>query len=151
MVGHGHGAVLALLLGVLVAVPVPVVTVVLVALATAVRWGSPWLVAIGGAQGVLGPGGLVGPPLAAASAWLAAAALVLVVPGRTIVGGLATGVTAAFLVAGPAGDEGGGVRVLGTAAAVVVALLVSYQPRRRLPALVGVGLAVVATGLAVAA
>src|SRR5438128_1803905 len=49
-------------------------------LATLLRWGSPSLTAVAGSQAVLGPGGLVGPVVAAASAWLAAAALVLVAP-----------------------------------------------------------------------
>jgi hypothetical protein len=45
--------------------------------AATARWGSPELAAIAGGQAVLGPAGLLEPPLAAASAWCAALAVVL--------------------------------------------------------------------------
>lgn len=51
-------------------------------LATAWRWGSTSLEALAGAQAVIGPAGWTGPTPAAVSSWLAAAALVLAVPGR---------------------------------------------------------------------
>jgi hypothetical protein len=77
----GHVVVLAALLAVLVAQPLAVGAVLLAGLAVLERWGTPSLEAIVGAQSVLGAGGVVGPATAAASAWFAAAALVLASPG----------------------------------------------------------------------
>jgi hypothetical protein len=45
--------------------------------AATARWGSPDLAAIAGGQAVLGPAGLLEPPLAGASAWCAALAVVV--------------------------------------------------------------------------
>ena len=74
-------------------------TAALAGLAFAARWGTTSLDAISGAQAVLGPAGVVGPPLAAASAWCGAAALVLAVPGRWAAP--AFGLAAGLGVAGP--------------------------------------------------
>src|SRR5207247_2419053 len=75
------------------------------------------LTAVAGSQAVLGPGGLVGPVVAAASAWLAAAALVLVAP-RSPGPAIALGLLAADLVAGAAPPHFVAVRVVASAAAV---------------------------------
>jgi hypothetical protein len=124
-VAHGPGVVLVGLVALVVGSPVGGAAVVLAGVATWWRWDSAWLVPIGGAQAVLGPAGLVGPPAAAAASWLVAATLVLLTPHRSVGGALVTGAGAAFVVAGPAGVEGMGTRVLATAAAVGVALAVS--------------------------
>ena len=107
------------------------------------RWGSTSLEALAGAQAVLGPAGLVGPPAAAAASWLAAATVVLAAPrvpaSSPRVGGMggpagasgapnlvvaaACGATAAGVVAGPAPGGGLWVRVLATVVATLVALL----------------------------
>lgn len=72
--------------------------------AVALRWGTTSLDAIGGAQTVLGSAGVVGPPLAAASMWCAAAALILVkARGATA---LLFGITAGVIVVGPAAGVG---------------------------------------------
>lgn len=139
-----------MLIAVVLAYPAGIATAVLVAVATAARWGAPWLGAIGGAQAVLGPGGLVGPEAAAASAWLGAAALVLATPGRSYLAAIALGTTAAFLVAGPAGTGGILVRIVASVVLSALAVAVGRQPRRRLPAVVALVLAAVAAVLALA-
>jgi hypothetical protein len=140
--------VLAVLLATVLAAPIGIVTAALVALATWLRWGSTWLVAVTGAQAVLGPAAVVGPPSAAASSWLAAAALLLAVPGGSALAALATGATAALLVAGPAGVGGIPVRVAVTALATLVAFGVGRLRWRRVPAVLALLLAVGAVGLA---
>lgn len=132
------------------ATPVGGATIALVAWATALRWGSVWLVAVGGAQAVLGSGGVVGPAPAAASAWFAAGALVLGVPGGSIAAAVATGATAAFLLAGPSGTDGIAVRVAATLVLSLLAFGVGCLPWRRIPAVAGFGLAVAAVGFALA-
>ncbi len=118
------------------------------ALSFALRWGITSLEGIAGAQSVLGPAGVVGPELATASSWCAAAALVLVSPRdwRAAAFGLAAGIS----VAGPAAATGGDValRVL----ASVVGVGAAVAAGRLLPASVArpVGL-VVATAAAVLA
>ncbi|MDP8987220.1 MAG: hypothetical protein M3N11_02600, partial [Actinomycetota bacterium] len=69
-----------MLLAVAVASPAAAGAVLFAGLAVLERWGTASLEAVAGAQSVLGPGGVVGPTAAAASAWLAAAALVLASP-----------------------------------------------------------------------
>lgn len=73
-----------LLLGLLVALVLAsragAVAALLATSAVLVRWGSPSLTAVAGDQAVLGPAIVVGSTAAAASAWLAAAAIVLAVP-----------------------------------------------------------------------
>ena len=139
-----------MLVAVVLAYPVGIATAALVAVATAARWGSSWLVAIGGAQAVLGVGGLVGPEAAAASSWLAAAALVVAAPGRSYLASIALGTTAAFLIAGPAGSDGVLTRILASVVLSGLAVAVGHQRRRRLPALVALVLAAAAAGLALA-
>lgn len=141
----GHIAVLAVLLAVLVAQPAAVGAVLLAGIAVLERWGTPSLDAVAGAQSVLGPGGIVGPEAAAASAWFAALALVLAAPrlagddagpageragrrlppGGALVGALALGAAAAAAVAGPDFETGGLLRLGATAGAVLVAAVVS--------------------------
>lgn len=146
--GRGHGAVLAVLLAVVLASPVGIATAALAAVATATRWGSSWLVAIGGAQAVLGPAVVVGPARAAASSALAAAALVVAVPGRTIAGALAVGATAGFLFAGPAGLDGVATRAGATLACSLLAYGIGQLRWRRVPAIVALVLAAGAALLA---
>lgn len=132
------------------ATPVGVATVALVAWATALRWGSVWLVAVGGAQAVLGSAGVVGPAPAAASAWLAAGALVLGVPGGSIAAVLATGTAAALLLAGPSGTDGIAVRVAASLVLSLLAFGVGQLRWRRIPAAAAFVLAVSAVGFALA-
>jgi hypothetical protein len=103
-----------------------------------VRWGSPSLGAIAGAQAVLGPAGWTGSALAIGSAWLAAGALVLAaVPierTRAWVVAASTapfGIAAADLVVGPAPGGALALRVLGSA--VAVAITTAVARRRALP------------------
>ncbi len=90
----------------------------------ALRWGTTSLDAIGGAQTVLGPAAVVGPLLAAASTWCAAAALILAKAKGLAAG--AFGLTAGIIVAGPAGalDQ---VALRGVAAALGVGLALGAQ------------------------
>ena len=106
------------------------VVAVLAGTAVALRWGTTSLDSIAGAQAVLGPAGLVGPVVATAATWCAAAALVLARPGGWAAP--AFGVAAALGVAGPAPSSAGDVvvRVSAAAAGAVLALLVD----RRAPA-----------------
>ncbi|MDP8953338.1 MAG: hypothetical protein M3N37_00140 [Actinomycetota bacterium] len=171
----GHIGVLVALLAVLVAQPLAVGAVLLAGLAVLERWGSPSLEAVAGAQSVLGAGGVVGPATAAASAWFAAAALVLASPragggddgGGYDVGGpdapvgsqrrgsragalvvaLATGSAAALVVAGPELAVDLPVRLGATAAAVVVAAVVSSQRWQYLSAGLALAAAVAAAAL----
>jgi hypothetical protein len=139
--------VLAALLAVVVGSPAAVGAVLFAGLAVLERWGTDSLGAVAGAQSVLGPGGLVGPTAAAASAWFAAGALVLASPssGRNradatsptdddgarsprrrpapaaLMTALATGSAAAVAVAGPQYVTGLGLRLGATAAAVALA------------------------------
>ena len=96
----GDGAVVVFLLAMAAADAASVLVAVLVGAATVLRFGSSSLGALAGAQAVLGPGGVVGPARAAASTWLAAAALLVAAPGglQAVPYGLAAGA----LVAGPA-------------------------------------------------
>jgi hypothetical protein len=118
----------ALLLGGLLAVAAAPRTRVipLFALAgVALRWGTTSLTAIGGAQTVLGSAASVGPAPAAAACWCAAGALVLAAP-RSLAG-VAAGVTAAFVVAGPARVP---VRLGATLVALLAAALAMWLPAR---------------------
>lgn len=153
VLSRGDVVVLAALLA-LAAWHLPAVGAVVPALlASAWRWGSTSLDALAGAQAVIGPAGWTGPKAAAASAWLAAVALVLAVPGRrprlTTEGGgtggpsaaldasnlvlaIATGATAAVVIAGPAPGGAVWVRVLATVVATGLAFVVAARrtPRR---------------------
>jgi hypothetical protein len=151
----GHVIALVVLLAVLVAHPAAVGAVLLAGIAVLQRWGSPSLDAVAGAQSVLGPGGVVGPQAAAASAWFAAAALVLATPrlagddaeqapepkrnrrrpaGGTLVAALALGAAAAAVVAGPDFGSDIPLRLGATAVAVVLATMVSSLHRQNVTA-----------------
>ena len=129
----GDAVLLAALLGVSTGELVAAVTATLSALSLALRWGITSLEGIAGAQSVLGPGVLVGPELATASSWCAAAALVLVSPRdwRAVAFGLA----AAIGVAGPTAATGGDVALRVVASVVGVGAAVAAG--RFLPASVG--------------
>jgi hypothetical protein len=150
----GHVAVLAALLAVVAARPAASAAIALAAGATIARWGAGSLAAVAGAQAVLGPAGLVGPPRAAASSWLAAAAVLLTTPGpldarptgAALVCAAATGVTAATLVVGPSPVADPVVRALGLLGGLLLAVAVTLLPWRR----VVVGAALVAGALAAA-
>ncbi|MDQ3305980.1 MAG: hypothetical protein M3535_08390 [Actinomycetota bacterium] len=184
----GHVVVLAALLAVLVAQPLAVGAVLLAGLAVLERWGTPSLEAIVGAQSVLGAGGVVGPATAAASAWFAAAALVLASPRAdghdddmagdgdddhetpsrrrlsrlprlprlprprpaALVTAVATGSTAALVVAGPAFSVDLPVRLGATAVAVVVAAAVSSLRWQQATAALALVAALVAAALGAA-
>jgi hypothetical protein len=148
VVAHGPVAVLAVLVAVVLGSPVGWATAGLAFLAACWRWGSGWLVALVGAQAVLGPAGAVGPASAAASSWLGAAALVAAAPGSSVVGALAVGAGAGVLVAGPAGLDGAATREAATLALALLAFGVGRLRWRRVPALVGLALAVAAAVLA---
>ena len=105
----------------------------LAALSFALRWGITSLDGIAGAQAVLGPGGVVGPELATASSWCAAAALVLVSPRGWRAA--AFGLAAAISVAGPTAASGGDVALRVVASAVGVGAAVAAG--RLLPPAVG--------------
>ena len=99
----GDAFVAAALLALAVGDGIAAVTVVAAITATVVRWGSSSLTAVAGAQAVLGPAGVTGGVLDAASSWLAAAAVALTRgPGPPFV---PAGVLAGVLVAGIAIGE----------------------------------------------
>jgi hypothetical protein len=123
--------------------------------AALVRWGSPSLGAIAGAQAVLGPAGWTGSPFAVASAWLGAVALVLAAVSldRTsmVVTALSVApfaIAATDVVVGPARGGALALRVLVSVVALVVTTVVVRW--RSLPSVaVGVGaLALVCAGIA---
>lgn len=115
----------------------------LAVLATAIRFRTGTFDDLAGIQSVLGPAGTVGPATGAASAWLAAAALVLAaqpLPGaslraaagrverlRAATPALACGLFAAALAAGP-GPSDLGVRVLASVVALLLAVGVTLAP-----------------------
>ena len=150
MVAHGPALVLAVLVTVTLGYPLAAVTSGLAVAAATIRWGSGWLVAISGAQAVLGPAVVVGPAAAAASSWLAAACLVIAVPDRSIVPAVGVGVVAALLAAGPGGWDGVAVRALASVLAVAAAIGVARIGHVRMRAIGAVGLAALALGLAIA-
>src|SRR5207253_8473229 len=127
----------------------------------ALRWGSSSLGAVAGAQAVLGPAGWTGSAAAVASAWTAAAAVVLASPGERVpglprwLGPLAAavpfGLVTAVVAVGP--GPGGAVRlrvvasIVGTAAVMAVGRidgdwLTAARPR----AAVGLGVAALVLG-----
>ncbi|MGQ0616196.1 MAG: hypothetical protein ACT4PW_04270 [Acidimicrobiia bacterium] len=105
--------------------------------ATAVRWGTTSLDGIAGAQSVLGPGAVTGPTLAIASAWSAAAALLLAAPGPVAAlfarwgGAIAVpfGLTAGLVLAGP--GTGGPLALRAGAGLVAVAIGVRVVAARQ--------------------
>jgi hypothetical protein len=123
--------------------------------AALVRWGSPALGAIAGAQAVVGPAGWTGSTLAVASAWFGALALVLAAPpidrGRSIVNGLAVApfaIAAADVVVGPAPGGALALRVVASSVALAATVLVARW--RSMPSIaIGCGaLALVCAGIA---
>ena len=150
VVAHGPAVVLGVLVAAALGYPLAAATVGLALVATTVRWGSGWLVAVTGAQAVLGPALVVGPTAAAASSWLAAASLVMAVPDGSIVVAAASGASAALLLAGPGGWGGVAPRLVATVVLVAGAALIGRSGRTRLRALAATGLAVVAVALAFA-
>jgi hypothetical protein len=116
--------------------------------ATLVRWGSPSLEAIAGAQAVVGPAGWTGSNVAVAAVWLAGAALVLAsrprrrgTPLSTAIAAAPFAVAAADVVVGP---SAGGAIVLRVAGSVVAVVLAVAASRWRRGPDVACGLAVVA-------
>ncbi|MBW8827480.1 MAG: hypothetical protein JF603_14185 [Acidobacteria bacterium] len=124
----------------------------LAGLALGWRWSTGSLAAVAGAQGVLGPGLVVGPAAGALASMLVAVAMVVVTPGTaTLVWpslgpALATGSVAALAVAGMAGVPA--LRVLCTLAGVGAALAAGRLPWPRERVIVGLGAAAVAVLLA---
>lgn len=118
------------------------VAVLVASLATSVRFTTGTLDDLAGIQSVLGIAGEVGPPAAAASAWLGAAAVLLATRAPAAPGGdrdlrrfapaLATGTLAAALVAGPGPDQLA-LRVATSLAGVAVAVSITVLQRRRDP------------------
>ena len=133
------------------------IAVLLASLATSVRFATAALDDLAGIQSVLGIAGEVGPTVAAASAWLAAAAVLLATRAPAAPGGerdlrrfapaLATGTLAAALVAGPGPDQLA-LRVATSLAGVGLAVGITALQRRR-GALSGPSLAVVLGAVAV--
>lgn len=141
---------------------------VLAGVAVLVRWGSPSLGALAGAQAVLGPAGTTGSAAAAASAWCAASALVLVVRplapdpggarwlrvGVVLASTVPFGLAAADVVAGPGPGGSLATRVVASAVATVLGAVVVVRVHRRTRGRLrwaGVALGAVAVALAVAA
>ena len=100
VLSRGDALVLAVLLGVTAFDLASGTAAGLVAVGTLARLGTTSLAAAAGAQSVLGPSGITGPPSAALSAWLGAAALVLASPPGWAA--LPFGLTAALVLEGPA-------------------------------------------------
>jgi len=123
--------------------------------AALVRWGSPSLGAIAGAQAVLGPAGWTGSSLAVASAWLGAGALVCAAVSldrtSTVVTALSVApfaIAAADVAVGPAPGGALAARVLASVVALAVTTLLARW--RSLPSIaVGAGaLALLCAGIA---
>jgi hypothetical protein len=135
LTSSGDALVLALALGLAAWRPAPALAAVAALAATSWRWGSSSLEAVAGAQAVLGPAGWVGPTLAAAGSWLGAVALVAATPGFAApvpraVAAVASGAAAAVVVAGPAPGGDLWVRVLGSAVAAGLALVIGRERTR---------------------
>lgn len=141
VLSRGDASVLAVLL-VVAAWRLPALAVVPALVASSWRWGSTSLDALAGAQAVLGPAGSVGPGRAAAGVWLAGVALVASTPARRgsapdseralahtdlviALAAAALAASAADVVAGPSRDGAWGIRVVATALAAALALVVS--------------------------
>lgn len=119
------------------------------------RWGSPSLAAVAGGQAVLGPAIVVGSLASAASAWLAAAAIVVATPRLRDDGGLGwadrlgvaavAGIAAGAVAAGPTLVDEPVVRIAGVVVATGAALLAARLPHPRV-----LGAVLGAAGLALA-
>jgi hypothetical protein len=141
---RGDAAVLAAVLVAVDATPAAAVAVVAALSASSWRWGSTGLDALAGAQAVLGPAAVVGPPWSAVGSCLAAAALVVALSSRVeVLRLLAVGASAAAVLAGPA--PGGEIwfrvvaALVATGLAFAVARLVEERPGLE-PARLGAGL-----------
>lgn len=150
MVAHGPALILAVLVAMTLGYPLGAATAGLAFVAATIRWGSGWLVAIAGAQAVLGPAITVGPVAAASSSWLSAACLIIAVPDRSAVAAASVGVAAALVAAGPAGWDGAAVRLLAAVVAVAAAVAAGRIGHARLRAAGGLACAATAVVLAVA-
>lgn len=155
LTSRGDVAVLAALLGLGVGRPASALASAGALAATLVRWGSPSLDAIAGAQAVLGPAGWTGSTSAVASAWLAGLALVLAARPRrrttrwsTALASAPFAVAAASIVAGPSSGIGFALRVAGSIVAVALAVVASRWRRGPDVACVLAAAALVAAGVA---
>jgi hypothetical protein len=142
----GHLFVLAALLAVVAATRAGGLAALLACTSVLVRWGSPSLAAVGGAQAVLGPAVLVGTATAAAT-WLASLALVLSARDRLTAG--AFGLAAAALAAGPSLPHALATKAVGAVVGVGAAYAATRLPRHA--SLAAVVLAAAAVVLAAAA
>ncbi|MEY2478518.1 MAG: hypothetical protein QOG87_3833 [Actinomycetota bacterium] len=125
-----------------------------VALAVLGRWGTTSLAALAGLQAVVGPAGLRGSTIAAASSWVAAGALLVV--AATVSRRLpaaALGLTAALVVAGPAVAtvSDGAIRLGAGAGGALLGALVAGRSTGRIATPVALVLAAVAPVLSVLA
>jgi hypothetical protein len=131
---HGNVLLLAALLALVAARPAPGVAAVLAAGSAVVRWGSPSLGAIAGAQSVLGPAVTVGPSAAAASAACAAVAIVLCARapgrGRALLVAIPFGCAAAALAAGPGPGGELALRAAATVVASALAIAIALLAQR---------------------
>ena len=155
LASRGDVFVLALMLGLGVGRRASAFAVSIALIAAMVRWGSPSLQSIAGAQAVLGPAGWTGSRAAVASAWLAAIALVTAARRGPRVVSLATcvsvapfAVAAADVVAGPSIGGAVGWRVLASVVAFALGLVVSRWRRAPECAVAFAVLALVTAGVA---
>ena len=150
--GTGDAIFLAVLLGLAAADVWTGATATAVAVSLLIRHGTTSLTAVAGAQAVLGPSGLSGPALAAAASWCGGLALLVVAPPAPL--GVAFGVAAGVVVAGPAAGTPAGLLVRlgaavagGAVAAGISRVRIEQFPRR----LVGWAAGVASVALALAA
>ena len=124
------------------------VALVLAVASVAVRFSTVTFDDLAGIQSVLGAAGIVGPPTGAASAWLAATAVVLALrrSGAPVTDGLvvvAGGALAAVIAAGPGPSELGlriGATLVGALAAIAVLATDRWPGVRRLRPVLAVAL-----------
>lgn len=147
----GDAFLLAVLLGVVAGDVVAGAAAAGVALALLARWGSSSLAAVAGAQAVLGPAVLLGPPVSAASVWLATLALVVVAPvgWRAVLFGAAAGLVACGPAATTLGNAG--LRVVGLVVGAGLVYVAAPRLARTPARWAGPPLAFAAVALAVAA
>jgi hypothetical protein len=152
---HGDVVVLAVLLGLGAGRRASGVAVAVALTAALVRWGSPSLGAIAGAQAVLGPAGWTGSSVAVVSAWTGAAALMLAAVSfdrtsttQTVLSVSPFAIAAADVVAGPAPGGALAVRVLASVIAIVVTTVVARWRSLRAVAVVCASISLVCAGFA---
>jgi hypothetical protein len=128
----------------------------LACLSLALLYGAANLAAAAGAQAVLGPAAITGPPLHVASVWVGGVAFVAA--ARTWPAAFPFGLAAGFAAAGPSltSVAAVGVRLLGAVVgiglATAVAALTARQPRlRRVQPWISIGAGAAAVALALAA